>query len=889
MTLFPSAMNKITFVLFLVLCSITQPLFANAIPELLSYQGRIVTGRAANGVQQPIADGPQSITFNLFNQETGGTAVWTEVQPNVNTYNGEFTVLLGQINTVDKLSDVFAANSNLWLEFTVSGQPPISPRQRLTTTGYTFRARSADQVTAGTDLRFLPSSDINSPDYGLGLYNADREFNNINVNGPVLFGQSGGALGYGAAGSQSLALSWNALGNVGIGAAPAVPAVPPAVPPVIPDRLTVGGDLKIEGGTLTLGGSLVTTGDLITNIIVAGHYLSTGPLTSLGGLTGTTLSIRPATPSTASEVAGISASGKIKVTGGGTLNGPGLEPPVNGVPPDVLTIESSGTLNTNVLTVRTKLKLPTGVTFEPNPVIAASKRIVLGEIGGGANGWDGDAILTTPATPVAGDYAATGMKLILGGKDASTDLIGFGLSAANSPFSIVPSGGKFSWYGGAQEIMKLETPSGDLSVRQMSLSTTGKTTLEVKSKPSEGATSLTLAAGSTKLKLTHTEVGKAQLLWAGGSNTNTDIPIMTFIHTAIDHNLADQVSNLGYVGINTDDPKAPLHVRVKTENLKPEIFFPGVAGPANYYTGTTDGTPDGTPDPLFVINLPNNGIHLGSNGGNISIDGASAFYGDTGTISYTKIGALFEGEIVARRMWFGGTLDVQSDARAKHTFGRSDATHDLATLMRLEVTNYRWIDRTIDGHRPHKRLIAQQVEATYPQATRISPASQAIPNVYEPATKLEHDKSKGTLTITTKKPHDFKVGDLVDLMGDKRDMKETPVKAVLTVHSFVVDCAAAPESLFVYGKHVSDFRTVDYDAVSMLNVSATQALKREHDDLEAENAKLRGLIAAQEASLAKREAAQRATEAKFKALEARLLNGGTPKAAPAKTAALTHP
>ncbi len=887
MTLFPSAMNKITFVLFLVLCSITQQLFANAIPELLSYQGRIVTSRAANGVQGPIADGTRSITFKLFNQETGGTAVWTEVQPNVNTYNGEFTVLLGQINTVDKLSDVFAANSNLWLEFIVSGQPPISPRQRLTTTGYTFRARSADQVTAGTDLRFLPSSDINSPDYGLGLYNADREFNNINVNGPVLFGQSGGALGYGAAGSQSLALSWNAHGNVGIGAAPAVPAVPPAVPPVAPDRLTVDGNLLITGGTLSLGGSLVTTGDLTTNIIVAGHYLSTGPLISLGGLTGTSLSIRPAAPPTASEVAGISASGKIKVTGGGTLNGPGLLPPVNGVPPDVLTIESSGTLNTNVLTVRKSLQLPSGVTFEPNPVIAASKRIVLGETGGGANGWDGGSVATTPAVPVAGDYAATGMKLILGGKNASTDLIGFGLLAADSPFSIVPSGGKFSWYGGAQEIMKLETPSGDLSVRQMSLSTTGKTTLEVK--PAGSApTSLTLAAGTTKLKLTHTEVGRAKLQWVGGSTDllNPDITIMSFIHTATDHNLADQVNNLGYVGINTDNPKAPLHVRVKTANMQPEIFFPGVAGAANYYTGTTD---TGTPDPLFVINLPNNGIHLGSNGGNISIDGASAFYGDTGTISYTKIGALFEGEIVARRMWFGGTLDVQSDARAKHIFGRSDATHDLATLMRLEVTNYRWIDRTIDGHRPHKRLIAQQVEATYPQATRISPASQAIPNVYEPATKLEHDKSKGTLTITTKKPHDFKVGDLVDLMGDKRDMKETPVKAVLTVHSFVVDCAEAPESLFVYGKHVSDFRTVDYDAVSMLNVSATQALKRQHDDLEAENAKLRDLIAAQETSLAKREAAQRATEAKFKALEARLLHGGTPQAAPAKTAALSHP
>ena len=30
--------------------------------------------------------------------------------------------------------------------------------------------------------------------------------------------------------------------------------------------------------------------------------------------------------------------------------------------------------------------------------------------------------------------------------------------------------------------------------------------------------------------------------------------------------------------------------------------------------------------------------------------------------------------------------------------------------------------------------------------------------------------------------------------------------------------------IFVYGKEVDDFRTVDYEALSMLNVSATQAL-----------------------------------------------------------------
>ncbi len=32
--------------------------------------------------------------------------------------------------------------------------------------------------------------------------------------------------------------------------------------------------------------------------------------------------------------------------------------------------------------------------------------------------------------------------------------------------------------------------------------------------------------------------------------------------------------------------------------------------------------------------------------------------------------------------------------------------------------------------------------------------------------------------------------------------------------------------MFVYGREVNDFRTVDYDAIAMLNVSATQELHR---------------------------------------------------------------
>ena len=43
------------------------------------------------------------------------------------------------------------------------------------------------------------------------------------------------------------------------------------------------------------------------------------------------------------------------------------------------------------------------------------------------------------------------------------------------------------------------------------------------------------------------------------------------------------------------------------------------------------------------------------------------------------------------------------------------------------------------------------------------------------------------------------------------------------------------EKLFVYGREVEDFRTVDYEAISMLNVSATQELLKRIEALEDQN------------------------------------------------------
>ncbi len=65
----------------------------------------------------------------------------------------------------------------------------------------------------------------------------------------------------------------------------------------------------------------------------------------------------------------------------------------------------------------------------------------------------------------------------------------------------------------------------------------------------------------------------------------------------------------------------------------------------------------------------------------------------------------------------------------------------------------------------------------------------------------------------------------------------------VTNDKFRVDLEPEGEKVFVYGREVDDFLTVDYDAIAMLNVSATQQIKKEMDQelkaLRFENVELR--------------------------------------------------
>jgi hypothetical protein len=222
----------------------------------------------------------------------------------------------------------------------------------------------------------------------------------------------------------------------------------------------------------------------------------------------------------------------------------------------------------------------------------------------------------------------------------------------------------------------------------------------------------------------------------------------------------------------------------------------------------------------------------GTNTGFSFINPGSPFVG-TGTDGGFGTGIFCDSQIV------GAGLNAISDARIKDIQGRSDSRADLEKLLQIEVTDYFFKDRISHGDRPQKKVIAQQVEKFYPQA--ISLHTDVVPDIYRKARI-----ANGWVSLAT----DLKVGDRVRLLGT--EAREDGIYEVLEVGESAFRTAFQPEGtqVFVYGREVKDFRTVDYDAIAMLNVSATQELAKQLATKDAELTKLRAAQSALEKKLA---------------------------------------
>ena len=409
--------------------------------------------------------------------------------------------------------------------------------------------------------------------------------------------------------------------------------------------------------------------------------------------------------------------------------------------------------------------------------------------------------------------------------------VGIGTTNPGSTLTVVDAGNS-NQYSGTLSVLANNLTQG-VGIGYMGIQALGSNTnqdLAINSRGSgnifmetQGTTgNVSIGTGSAFSKLDVLASGGQDVLLGGGNTTGSELKFLyggvahfsiynsgngdlTFANTSAlsSTNTAGSalmsITSAGYVGIGTSNPAYPLDVEQTVTYNYGSYGYLNSAG------------------------------QVGTAGGNA----AFSIYA-SGRVSATE-------------------FDAYSDSRIKKDRISSNGETSLETILRLQPVEFKYIDEVEHGSDRKMGFIAQEVEKQFPQAVQTT--TGFIPSVYQMSKSISYNATNGELRVTTEKPHGFKVGDKIKLLTEKSSKVVSVVTAVNGDETFTVGEWAEPgiTSVFVYGKEVNDFHTVDYDRIYTLNVSATQELaaqlktaQERLKQLEAENAKLKSNSAHQD-------------------------------------------
>ena len=248
----------------------------------------------------------------------------------------------------------------------------------------------------------------------------------------------------------------------------------------------------------------------------------------------------------------------------------------------------------------------------------------------------------------------------------------------------------------------------------------------------------------------------------------------TLISSTTDIILKPRNNGHGRVGINTNNPRAPLDVVDYTDNQFSQYSY---------------------------------------------VNSVSGFNGWQDICSQCIAGV----SIYAQRNVAAEEFDAYSDARIKDIIGASSTAKDLETINALQVTDYTMKDKVKNGNKQFKKVIAQEVEKVYPQV--VSKHTDFIPNVYQLTSKVEKTANGYLFSFTNEHNISSTAKKLRVILPE--GMQEMEIFSVPSDKQVIISATdIKDEKVFVYGEEVDDFRTVDYEGLTTLNISATQELSK---------------------------------------------------------------
>jgi Chaperone of endosialidase/Head domain of trimeric autotransporter adhesin len=244
----------------------------------------------------------------------------------------------------------------------------------------------------------------------------------------------------------------------------------------------------------------------------------------------------------------------------------------------------------------------------------------------------------------------------------------------------------------------------------------------------------------------------------------------------------------------------------------------------------------GEENPIARLHVAGSGSPLLVNNGQYFVNAGSFVpYNGASNTSFGTSAAIFADGTITSNSYIGSYQTVvSSDNRIKKDFSLSNNSEDLERLRKIQITNYRMKDVATWGTQTFKKVIAQQVESVYPEVIKLQ--TSVIPDIYALAESVVYDVATKNLRVTLSKEYNIKIGEKLELVHPEKGNILAEVIAVSGKSFTVKNWEHATDKIFVFGREVNDFRSVDYEALSMLGISAIQQLAKEVDELKKVNA-----------------------------------------------------
>jgi hypothetical protein len=168
-------------------------------------------------------------------------------------------------------------------------------------------------------------------------------------------------------------------------------------------------------------------------------------------------------------------------------------------------------------------------------------------------------------------------------------------------------------------------------------------------------------------------------------------------------------------------------------------------------------------------------------------------------------------------IWSSSGFTASSDTRIKTNIQDIDDSVALSQLRLLKPKTYEYIDKVQRGADSVIGFIAQEVAEVLPRA--VTKQTEIIPSIYAFASVVNG-------IIQLDKAHDLVIGDKVKMIKEQGGELVTIVNAVVSDTSFTIADEILDARVFVYGKEVKDFHTLDKHAIFTIGVAAVQEIDR---------------------------------------------------------------